>query len=98
MEKGERHHEEHLERADLITNDDQEIADGWKWLEEQHQMDSDEETDEKFFRRVRRETEHTSELRNSLQMMGLVVVMLPLFPLFLFLEDVLWSLRSLSIF
>ena len=45
---------EHLEQAALSTNDEQEIDDGCKKLEEQHQLDSEEETDEKIFRRVRR--------------------------------------------
>ena len=43
----------------MSTNDDQEIDDGCKKLEEQHQFDSEEETDEKFFRHVRREREST---------------------------------------
>ena len=48
---------EHLEQAAVSTNHDQKIDDGCKKLEEQHQMDSEEEVDEKFFRRVRRERE-----------------------------------------
>jgi hypothetical protein len=62
---------EHLEHADLSTNDEQEMDDGCKELEDQHQLDSEEETDEKFFRRVRRERESTPVnsgcIRNSPQ-------------------------------
>ena len=43
----------------MSTNNEQEIDDGCKKLEEQHQLDSEEETDEKFFRCVRREREST---------------------------------------
>ena len=50
---------EHLEQAALSNNNQQEIDDGCKKLEEQHQLDSEEENDEKFFRRVRRERERT---------------------------------------
>ena len=50
---------EHLEQADLSTNNEQERDDGCKKLEEQHQLGSEEETDEKNFRRVRRERKST---------------------------------------
>jgi hypothetical protein len=53
-------YEERLKRTRL--DDEQEKGEGCKKekLEEQHQLDIEEETDEKFFRRVRRERESTS--------------------------------------